>query len=119
MTVRMGADLAARCEQEALSKGMSTAGWLRNLAVKDVGCAPHTSVRSKPRMKMKPRPGKSLRHLVAVLNCLDVLAETLRALDDSENDEVIVSRHELRALIDVICKTTSTVVSGIEASTCE
>jgi len=80
VTVRMNADLAARCAEEAISRDLSVAGWLRALAAAAVCFEEQHTKRSKPRAKVKSKPDDVLRCLVRALHQLERISESHRRM---------------------------------------
>lgn len=84
VTVRMDADLAARCVEEATSRDLSVAAWLRALAAAAVCFDQQHIKRSKPRTKIKSKPDDAVRRLARALHQLERLSETHRGIASSE-----------------------------------
>lgn len=114
VTVRMNADLAARCVAEATARDLSVAGWLRALAGTAVCFEQQHTRRSKPRAKVKAKPDDVVCRLVRALHQLERLSASHKRIASWEAHGSAIRSDEWESLSKLTRDVTADVVAVIQ-----
>jgi hypothetical protein len=111
VTVRMGSDLAARCEILASAANLSVAGWLRRLMAEAAGFDQEGTRPSRPRTKVKTKPDEIVKILVAISYRLAEAAEVSKSISSTET----IDNDSAHSRLPMLLRSMATdIVSAIE-----